>query len=117
MITVQNRYKGFEPNGVNNIPIYRSTPLGNPFKIGEPNSNTGNLCQTRDDVILAYEMWLFSQIKLGNQAVINALDEIAYKHLDGEEVNLICYCKPAKCHGDIIKAVIYNRLKELGYET
>lgn len=113
MINIVNRYKGFEPDGINNIPIYRGHPLGNPFKIGGQNSVSGAGIMNRDDVILAYENWLFSQLKAGNPVVIQALDQIAHKHMQGHEVNLICYCKPQKCHGDIIKAVIENKIKEI----
>ena len=29
------------------------------------------------------------------------------------DVNLVCFCKPKSCHGDIIKMIIENKIDEL----
>lgn len=113
-IEVVNRYHGHEPDGQNNIAIYRGKPLGNPYRIGDYSTFLKKTV-TREDAIEAYKIWFDYQVQLGNISVQAALDEIAHKHLDGHEVKLICYCKPKHCHGDIIKQFIEDRLKEMGY--
>lgn len=62
--------------------IGRPSKWGNPFIIG--------VHGTRDEVIQKYEDWIKRQDKL-----IGALHEIRGK-------NLVCFCAPAKCHGDVL---------------
>ena len=38
------------------------------------------------------------------------IDEIYDKYKEGETVYLECYCKPLKCHGDIIAEKLKKRL-------
>lgn len=75
--TVVNKYK--EPYEVY---IGRGSKWGNPFVIGKD----GN----RDDVCDKYEAYLLS-----NQTLLDALPELKGKKLG-------CFCKPQRCHGDIL---------------
>ncbi len=114
-INIVNRYTcGFEPDGMNNIAIYRGHPLGNPFKIGEAfvTRTKGKMIMDRDDVILAYDEYLQSRIRQHDGYIISALNRIGYKIIRGEDVNLICYCKPKACHGDVIKRIIEEKINE-----
>lgn len=65
------------------IYIGRPSKWGNPFAIGRD----GN----REEVIEKYRAWVLTQ-----QHLINALHELKGKTLG-------CYCKPAACHGDVLK--------------
>ena len=38
----------------------------------------------------------------GNLQFKQIVDEIYYKWVNGEDVYLECFCKPKRCHGDII---------------
>ena len=38
------------------------------------------------------------------------IDEIYEKYKRGEDIYLECYCKPERCHGDIIKEKLEKRL-------
>lgn len=68
--------------------------LHNPFAIG-PDGN-------RDEVIQLFKEYLWECIKRKN-VVYDALMKLAKVEHD---LNLVCYCKPHACHGDvIIKAV------------
>lgn len=62
--------------------IGRPSKWGNPFAIGRDGS--------RAEVIDRYDAWLDSQPEL-----LAALPE-----LDGKV--LVCFCKPARCHGDVL---------------
>ena len=59
-----------------------SSPFGNPFVIGANG--------TRAEVIAKYRAWLLSAPFLVRQ-----LEELKGKRLG-------CWCKPARCHGDVL---------------
>mgnify|MGYP003424329969 CR=1 FL=1 len=63
--------------------IGRPSKFGNRFVIGQHGS--------RADVIAKYEAWLMSQ---------PALVEAAKRELRGK--NLVCWCAPLACHGDVL---------------
>lgn len=64
--------------------------FGNPFIIGKD----GN----RDEVIEKYRVYLINQIKIGN------ITKSELKNMYGKKLG--CFCKPLKCHGDILKEFI-----------
>jgi hypothetical protein len=85
MSGVFNRAKGgFNP--AKSVLIGRPSKWGNPFVIGKHG--------TRDEVIAKYEFWFTSQPHL----VAAAKEELAGK-------DLVCYCAPAACHGDVLHRV------------
>jgi hypothetical protein len=62
--------------------VGRPSKWGNPFEIGKDG--------TRDEVIQKYENWIRTQPEL-----MAALPELKGKVLG-------CWCKPQKCHGDVL---------------
>ncbi len=70
--------------------IGRGSIWGNPYKIDRYN--------TREMVINRYKEHLYNQISSGE---ITKEQLIA---LDGETLG--CFCKPAKCHGDVIARAV-----------
>lgn len=74
----------------NSVMIDRSTKFGNPFIIGKH----GN----REEVIEKYKNYLHSNAEYAN---------MVYKEL--KDKNLSCWCKPDKCHGDVILEYINDR--------
>jgi hypothetical protein len=62
----------------------------------------GNKCKgkTRQQRIANYRIWLWQQIKLGNE-VYAELQRIAALAKQGD-INLICWCTPNPCHIDVI---------------
>jgi len=101
-ITVLNKYKMHK--GTAGIYIGRGSPLGNPFVIGKHG--------TRKEVIEAYRGYLKENIDNDTPSIINALNDLAEAASTDEGVNLICFCKPVSCHGDVIKEFIEEALKE-----
>jgi len=71
-----------EPKSSSDVYIGRGSKWGNPFKIGVH----GN----REEVIAKYEKYLISSDEL-----LSSLSELKHK-------NLVCYCHPNSCHGDIL---------------
>jgi predicted glycosyltransferase involved in capsule biosynthesis len=76
---ILNKYKD---TGVG-VYIGRPSIWGNPFVIGKD----GN----RDEVIEKYKAWLSDK---------HDLIQAVKTELKGK--NLICFCAPAKCHGDVL---------------
>lgn len=82
MPKVLNKYKDKEQG----VYIGRPSKWGNPFAIGKDG--------TRDEVIEKYKSWLSDK---------HDLIQAAKTELKGK--NLICFCSPARCHGDVLLEV------------
>lgn len=95
-IKVLNKHKA--RRGVYGIYIGRGSPLGNPYIIGKHG--------TRDEVIDKYEIYLKQKIAENDRQIVDALSGIAELGQQYHGVNLICFCKPCRCHGDIIKKIV-----------
>jgi hypothetical protein len=100
-IKITNKHHGHQPDGDRRIYIGRGSPLGNPFPITP--------ALPRDQAIAAYRPWLMDKIAANDPAVCNALNDIAAKSMSGG-VDLVCYCAPKHCHGEVIKEIITNVL-------
>ena len=99
MTTVINkRARSFEPNA-NQRYIGRGSIWGNPFT-HLPLSRTKAQFQvkTEEESIVCFESWF--RERLSND--LNLRQKLL--ELDGHE--LVCYCKPAPCHGDVLIKLI-----------
>jgi hypothetical protein len=103
-INVVNKRKHVGPG----IYIGRPSPLGNPFTAKD--YGKGIPVASVEESIKLYEIWLMDQIKT-NPSVRKALNEILNQSAK-EPVNLICWCAPGPCHGDVIKKFINNIVEE-----
>jgi hypothetical protein len=91
MRVINGKVEGFS-KGVyvgRTMPGLKGSPLANPFKIGRDGS--------REQVIQRYRLWLWEQIKGGNAEVIAELKRIAL-----EQADVVCWCSPLPCHGDVV---------------
>lgn len=86
---VWNKYKGGVPSDA--VFIGRPSKWGNPYTIG--------LDGPRDEVIEKFRIHLAESPKL----IQAAKNELAGKHL-------LCFCKPAPCHGDILLSVANSKI-------
>lgn len=107
MITVVNQKK--HKWTTNDIQIGRPTALGNQWSHRQ-NTWAKFTVDTRDEAVDQYEVWLREQIAAKNEAVADALNRIWLRARDGRDVNLVCWCAPKRCHGDVIKAIIEEKL-------
>jgi len=97
-MTVLNKYHGNLPADA--IYIGRGSKWGNPFKIG-PGFN-------RDEVCDMHKKHLDTQIADG-RVTAEDLNELHGK-------DLVCFCAPARCHGDTLEkyaAKAHDYLEEL----
>ena len=67
--------------------IGRGSPWGNPFVIGKDG--------TRDEVCDKHAEYLRQQVRTGRVS-LEALAELHGK-------DLVCFCAPARCHGEILE--------------
>lgn len=110
MIYVYNRLKEDHTDKENNYPIYRPSILGNPYYWEKDKKTLAMfVVKTRDEAIDRYEDY-FDRMYRGNAPFKYLIDEIYEKYKRGEDIYLECYCKPERCHGDIIKEKLERRL-------
>jgi hypothetical protein len=89
-------------NGAQGVYIGRPSLLGNPFKMSSE--------ADRETVVAQYRKWLLPEIQRDGKvqrAVLKILEDVQ----QDKEVNLVCWCAPQPCHGDVIKEVIETVLR------
>lgn len=77
--------------------------LANKFLIGRD----GN----RDEVIEKYRQWLWIEWNKKGK-VYNELVRICNLVKEGKNIELVCWCKPLSCHGDVVKKCVEWMIKE-----
>ena len=82
--------------------IGRGSPLGNPFKIGR---------YTREQVIEKYEEWVRQKLHDGDVRISMEFSRLYFLAIKNP-INLICFCSPKICHGDIIKKILLEVYEE-----
>jgi hypothetical protein len=100
-ITVVNKRK--IAAGRDDFYIGRPSVLGNPYTVEE---------HGRDECIARYNTYLCEAIEQDNPKICAALNQIAQHVLDGYHVRLVCWCAPSPCHGNVIKRIVEDALKE-----
>lgn len=96
MIRVVNKHK-HKPTP-DDIYIGRGSALGNIFKIGEHGS--------REEVIAQYREYLRRRIACRHPDILRAFKEIMDRERSGKNTNLVCFCAPQACHGDLIAGLV-----------
>lgn len=77
----------------NSVYIGRGTKWGNPFRIG--------IDGTRTEVIEKYRIYLLNNPQL----IKEAKEELSGK-------DLICFCSPKQCHGEVLRDYVEDKLYE-----
>lgn len=109
MIQVVNKYK--HKSTPNDVYIGRGSPLGNPYTHLEGATKAEHKVATREEAIEKYEPWL-EKARMTDPTVSIALNRLTMKALDGD-LNLVCFCKPQGCHGDVIKKLLDERIEAI----
>lgn len=109
-IIVYNRTKEDHSQEPGNYPAYRPSILGNPYThIKDKKTLAMFVVKSRDEAIDRYDAY-FDRMYKGNAPFKFIIDEIYEKYKRGEDIYLECYCKPERCHCDIIKEKLEKRL-------
>ncbi len=103
MINIVNK-NAHEPSA-DDVPIFRNWPLGNPYD-WRGSKLAKFQCSCREEAIANYETWLNEEMDKGNQVILQALTKIYRLYYMGRNVNLVCFCAPEQCHGEIIKKMM-----------
>lgn len=108
MIRVLNKNKDDCSCGVY---IGRGSPLGNPFDwTGSKHEQVKYQVPDRDTAIKYYEEYLREGIKNKDKEICGALNNLWKTLKSAGELNLICFCKPLNCHGDVIERILEEKL-------
>ncbi len=94
-MAVLNKHKSGIPHGA--VYIGRGSMWGNPFVIGKDG--------TRDDVCEKHAEYLRNQVSNGEVT----LEQLAQLH----NKDLVCFCAPLRCHGDILTKAAHWAFTEL----
>lgn len=109
-IIVYNSKNEDHTNDPNNFYIGRPSPLGNPFTHNGKHSSLAKLSfKTREEAINAYSAY-FDEVYGKDPKLTVAFDEIYEHYKKGEDIYLQCFCKPLKCHGDILAEKLQEKL-------
>lgn len=83
--------------GYSRDPRMENSGLGNPFKLGPHES--------RGATIERFKEWCWREYNK-NPEYKEKIDSLARRVKKGENIELVCFCKPNPCHGDILKKFI-----------
>jgi len=102
-----------EHYGDNVFYIGRGSVFGNPFThIKDRETKAVFVVENRDRAIDLYEPF-FDKMYECDEEFKNEFDRIYEMYKEGKDIYLGCYCKPLRCHGDIIeKKLIQFSMKE-----
>jgi predicted DNA-binding protein len=109
MLKVVNKYKHEKTSS--DIYIGRGSILGNPFTSKDLSKTKAIYqCESVEESITKYKEYLLDKINNKDYDICNVLNIIGKKIMKNEPVNLVCFCSPSRCHGDIIKEIIEEKL-------
>lgn len=108
MIQVVNKYK-HRPTP-EDVYVGRGSPLGNPFS-WHPDIDSKFRVADRAEAISKYSEYA-KWARMNNAPFHNTLNHLTLRALKGENINLVCFCKPLGCHGDIIKKMIEDAVEQ-----
>ena len=109
-IYVYNRTKEDYSDKSGNYACYRPSLLSNPYThIKDKKTLAMFAVKSRDEAIDRYSDY-FDRMYKGNAPFKYIVDEIYERYKHGEDIYLECYCKPERCHCDVIKEKLEKRL-------
>lgn len=89
------------------VDIYcgRGSVLGNPFTHKQGTKATF-IVESRNEAVEAYRTYFKEQMD-SNAEFLNEMRRI-YRIARNQEVNLVCYCAPLKCHCNVIRGFLLS---------
>ena len=101
MIKVVNKY-AHKPDARHDVYIGRGSAFGNPFT-HRPLAKTKALfsCICREAAIASFKSYFYDRLR--NDPSFRKLYSDLRTKSEQHDLNLVCFCKPKDCHGDIIK--------------
>lgn len=113
MITVVNKHT-HKPT-LNDMYIGRGNVLGNPYTHLKSKTTASFVVSSREEAVKRYKIKLY-KILQDNDNKDYKLFKIELQRIknvaEKGDVNLVCFCAPLSCHGDVIKEIIEQYIKE-----
>lgn len=109
-IEVVNKFR-HEPTK-DDLYIGRGSPLGNPFS-HKAGTKADVVVDSRQDAIRNYKSYILRQIESNNVGVLQQLNLIAKRELEGKHTYLVCFCSPMSCHGDVVRELVLEELQKV----
>jgi Domain of unknown function (DUF4326)/YspA, cpYpsA-related SLOG family len=91
-IRIVNKHQGASAG----VYVGRPTLLGNPYRVQH---------DAREQAVQRYRAWLRRQWQVGGE-VKEALLELARAYTERDELTLICWCAPRRCHAEVIREAV-----------
>lgn len=105
MIKIHNKHTLTEPLP-NSIYIGRGSIFGNPYTHRNLNETIAKYqVSSRRIAIESYREYM-EEMYQTNPKFKTEIDNLVEMNKEGKDINLICFCKPKSCHGDILKEFI-----------
>lgn len=110
-VRILNKHK--DKYTIDDVYIGRGSILGNPFTHKDLGSTKAEVkVETRDEAIEKYREYMIHMIKT-DLKFREAIVDLIHKLARGEDVKLVCFCKPKSCHGDVIKEIVEKYAKNV----
>lgn len=104
VVNIRTHNKGSRANTIP-FKIDRTTALGNPFFMANE--------EQRDQVCDDYEVWFYKKLNDNMRSGFKAEIQLMKAALKfGNNICLVCWCSPKRCHGDTIKQYLEDWLEE-----
>ena len=102
-------------NKKNHIPTEYDFYIGRPSILGNPYSHKKEsianiIVESVDIAIDSYKEYFYNKIKCDDIDFINELNILLSFYKENKKLNLVCWCYPKRCHGEIIKEYLENIL-------
>ncbi len=107
-INVVNKYTHIKTE--KDFYIGRPNPLSNIFSHLDVKGTIK--VENRELAVSEYEKYIRKKIEQKDEKIINQLNFLYKKLLTLKEINLVCFCSPKKCHGDIVKKILLEKYQE-----
>ena len=92
--------------------IGRPSIFGNPYS-HKDNSIADFIVDSRNESIDLYRKYFYYRIESGDKVFIDELDRMIDYYKEHGKLNISCFCAPKRCHGDIIKEYLENKLRNI----
>ena len=89
--------------------IGRGSAMGNPYSFQKSNHSQVRFeVKDRDEAVDKFGPYLEQELRRGNPEICEFFKKLQVRHFRKEDIYLRCFCKPLRCHGDIIKELLEN---------
>lgn len=101
----------------NHIPTEYDFYIGRPSVLGNIYSHKKQsiadiLVDSRDEAVESYKEHFYKRILSDDKDFKNELNKLYYFYKEHHKLNLCCWCYPKRCHGEVIKEYLDDRLKK-----